>query len=263
VTEDRALIRETILGTDKAAKRYLLENPSLTTEEMLLLAKDSSSEIREHLACRSNLAEEALELLRQDSSATVRVKALSNPLTPLPVFVEGMVGKKFPLEVKRELAWNIRVVESVKVFEFLWALKSLRPMLVATLDNSIKESSPVDAKVFSLVHDEARSSEASVIFKQWYASADYVALPEVLDFLKDDPSKGLASRIAHNRSAWVSTHEYLVEHYGKGLDVRCSVATVTGDNYLLNKIYHGTRSKAIRDCVSNNPAFVMIPGFES
>lgn len=260
--KDRDRFREIILGSDMWAKKILLQNPSLTSDEMLLLAKDSFAEIREMLAKRKNITEEALKLLRQDANDYVRVSALSNPLTPLPVFIEGVLGRKFPVAVKKELAWNVRAVESAKVFESLWALRSVRPLLVASLDKAIEQSSPVDAKVPSFIHEEVRSSEASDMFKLWYASAENVARPEILDLLKDSPIKGMASRIAHNRSAWVSTHEYLVEHYGKVGNVRYSVASVTEDNRLLNKIYHGTRSKSIRDCVSRNPVFGLIVGFE-
>lgn len=48
--KDRDRFREIILGSDMWAKKILLQNPSLTSDEMLLLAKDSFIEIREMLA---------------------------------------------------------------------------------------------------------------------------------------------------------------------------------------------------------------------
>lgn len=82
-----------------------------------------------------------------------------------------------------------------------------------------------------------------------------IALPEILDDLRDDPYRPVINAIARNSSAWSSTHEYLATKH-KSSEIRTSIAMVTRDNVLLNKIYHGTKSKEIRYWVEANPVFI-------
>ena len=79
--------------------------------------------------------------------------------------------------------------------------------------------------------------------------------PEILDSLKDDPHRPVINAIARNSSALVSTHEYLIDNH-KSSGIRTSIAMVTENSYLLNKIYFGTKSKEIRYWVECNPRFL-------
>lgn len=256
-TEDHDLIKQTLAGTDSRARYFLLENLALSDDEMVLLAQDDDVKIREALAQRSNLPEEALSFLWNDSNDMVRLEALCNPLTQFPDYVRGVLEGRFSLEAKKMFAYNSRSMGDIKVFEFLWESKSLRGTLMFNLTRVVEAGERIDPKVFSVVHSEARNKNASKEFRIFYAGAK-IALPEILDELKDDLSKDVVRCLANNSIAWPSTHEYLAERYKIVGAIRTNIALATTNNQLLNKLYNETKSKKMRSIIAQNPAFTFV-----
>jgi 23S rRNA U2552 (ribose-2'-O)-methylase RlmE/FtsJ len=128
--------------------------------------------------------------------------------------------------------------------------------LINTLNFAVRDVPHlVDSRIFAIINDEILSGNASNAVREVYAGSYAVVSPEILDGLKDDPYRPVINAIARNSSALASTHEYLINKH-KSSGIRISIAMVTENNDLLNKIYHGTKSAEIRCSVECNPAFV-------
>lgn len=259
-TNDHNLIGALIAGDDDDTKCYLVDNPNLTNSELLALSKDQSTAVRIELALSKQATPDVLHRLSLDESDIVRVHALCNPLTEYSYFVDVVLHNKFSVAAKKILCDYFRVLDSLEVFESLWrSAKGADALLMNTLHGATYTSySGIDPNILEFVHEHILSGEASNAVREAYAGAADVALPEILDRLRDDPYRPVINAIARNSSAWVSTHEYLVAKH-KSSGIRTSVAMATVDNVLLNRIYHGTKSKEIRFWVEANPVFVSLP----
>jgi hypothetical protein len=251
------LIKEVIEGTDERAKAHLVNNPNLSASEMMSLASNADMDIRANLAYQSHVSPEILTKLRSDKSDHVRYSALSNPLTSFSDFKDGILTGKFSLQSKKFFCRNPRVLKSLELFEFLWnTAKGSHPLLIENLNSAIHHKyQNIDPRIGHIIHDELRSGKASNAAREAYADARQVALPEILDALKDDPHRPVINAIARNSSAWTSTHEYLLGNH-KSPGIRIFIIAATEDNDLLNKIYRGTKSKDIREQVEHHPNFV-------
>lgn len=255
-TSDHTLIGHFISGDYEDAKCYLVDNHHLTEPEQMALADDESVNVRIELAKSRRVTSNVLHLLRLDKSDIVRVHALCNPLTDSSHFVDAVLNDKFSVTAKRLFCENFAVLESFEVFEFLWkTVKHAPPLLMSTLHGATYTMMVIDSKILSFVHSEILSGEAPNAVRETYAGSAGIALPEILDGLRDDPCRPVINAISRNASAWVSTHEYLAFKH-KSSEIRTSIAMVTKDNVLLNKIYHGTKSKEIRYWVEANPVFI-------
>lgn len=256
-TNNLALIISVITGRDEVDKAWVVSNPRLTDVQMMTLADDEDIVVRRELAKVSHLPADVLRLLCADKAEIVRVHALCNPLTVFSDFMVAVLTGKFSVSSKKLFCQNFRVLGSLEVFEFLWrTVKGAQPILINTLNVAVRDASPlIDSKVLNFVHDEIRAGDAPNAVREAYAESVWLALPEILDSLKDDVFRPVINAITRNGSAWVSTHEYLVDNHKSSL-IRCFIAMVTEDNDLLNKIYHGTKSKDIRYWVECNPVFV-------
>lgn len=274
-TKDEVLIKRIIADDDEDNKLGLLyHNPNLTDAHFQALVQDSSTKVREALVLRKSLPADVLDKLRSDSEESIRVKAVCHSQSENKYFVEAVLRGKLSPVAKEAFCSNVKAVSNFEVFKALWnsGKKSQVPLMWAlyaaagdrtdTTDSShvlydvAPSSSPIDPKVLTMLHDLIRKDEASNAVKAVYARVS-VALPELLDTLKDYPYKPVIDAIALNRSAWVSTHEYIYAHQRTTL-VTSSIAWATRDNELLNRIYHRTKSNAIRWAVENNPAFVCL-----
>lgn len=256
-TDDRGLIGRVVAGDDEVAKAYVVDNPRLTDEQMMTLANDDYIVVRQELAKASHLSPDALYRLRTNTAESVRVNALCNPLTDYAVYATSVLTNHFSVASKRFFCSDIRAVGSLEVFEYLWRnVKNAGPSLIDNLNHAVRIGSPlIDSRIFDLINDEISSGKASNAVREAYAGSDGVVSPEILDGLKDDPFRPVINAIARNSSALVSTHEYLIDNH-KSSGIRSSIAMVTGDSYLLNKIYLGTKSKDIRYWVESNPMFL-------
>jgi hypothetical protein len=255
-TSDRALISAVVASDDEVAKAYVVDNPRLTDAEMMILANDSDLIVRQELA-KVKVSPDALHRLRTDRAESVRVLALCNPLTDYADFVSSVINDKFSVASKRAFCSDIRAVGNLDVFEFLWGtFKGSAPALIDLLNHAVRIASPViDSRIFGFVNAEIVGGNVSNTVRESYAGSNGVALPEILDEWKDDPCRPVINAIARNASAWPSTHEYLVDKH-KSSGIRISIAMVTEDSGLLNKIYHGTKSEEIRYWVRANPKFI-------
>lgn len=255
---DQHIIDQVIAGDDKHARAHLASNPFLSYESMEALSKDKNSDVRLKLAESHHLPPAILQVLSHDNTEAVRASAISNPLTCFSDFKQAVIGSKFNTWAKTIICSDLRVTEDVEIFEYLWEnIKGSQPTLIEALDYAQRQSHPgIDNRVPLLIHDELRTANPSNATREAYAGAVYVALPEILDQLKDDPHRPVINAIARNGSAWVSTHEYLISQH-KSSGIRTTIVAVTEDNDLLNKIYHGTKSKDIRYWVEQNSHFVL------
>lgn len=255
-TNDLDLISR-IVESDDRAKGPVTKNPRLFHHQMVKLANDKSAYVRRELAMVSHIPPDVLQLLCTDEVEHVRVRALCNPLTDLAYYSEAILTGNFSTASKKDFCWDYRVGENFEVFKFFWkSVKGIKPILIRTLDGAKRYSLPnIDDEVFSLVHDEIRRGSISKKVREAYTGADKLALPELLDSLKDDSHYPVIYNISLNSAAWVSTHEYLIDTYPTA-EIQIAVARVTRDNDLLNKIYQGTQDKEIRYWVGGNPVFV-------
>lgn len=256
-TNDHSLIGALITGDDEDTKCYLVDNPNLTEAELMALTEDKAVTVRRELAKSKLVTSNVLHLLRLDKSDIVRVHALCHPLTDYTLFVDAVLNDKFSVTAKKLFCENFRVLGNLEVFEFLWkTVKGAPAILMDTLVGATYQTVPlVHPSVLVFVHSVILSGEASNAVRETYAGSAGIALPEILDGLRDDPSRPVINAIARNSSAWSSTHEYLATKH-KSSEIRTSIAMVTKDNTLLNKIYHGTKSKEIRYWVEANPVFI-------
>lgn len=259
-TTDHNVISQLISGDYEDAKCYLVDNHHLTEAELMALADDPAVAVRIELAKSKQVTSNVLHLLRVDKADIVRVHALCHPLTDVSLFVDAVLNDKFSVTAKKLFCQNFRVLGNLEVFESLWrTVKGAPAILMETLVGETYQTVPlVHPSVLSFVHSEILSGEAPNPVRETYAGSAGIALPEILDGLKDDPCRPVINAIARNASAWVSTHEYLAFKH-KTSEIRTSIAMVTKDNALLNKIYHGTKSKDIRFWVEANPVFVELP----
>ena len=258
-TKDQSIINTVITGMDESAKRHLAGNPYLSYVQMETLAHDADIEVRSRMARSRCLPPDLLKNLSKDKKEIVRATALCNPLTSFSDFKENVITSKFSAEAKTLICEDVRVLEDFELFEYLWQkIKGSQPILINTLE-AYRRSFPADIhpEISSFIHHEIMGGQASNSTREAYAEAVYVALPEILDTLKTDPYRPVINAIARNGSAWVTTHEYLVDNH-KSSGIRITISAVTNDNQLLNKIYHGTKSQEIRFWVEQNPAFKSI-----
>lgn len=257
-SRDHGLIARVIASDDGNAQGYIAQNPHLSDSEKLELAKVGGVEAQGSLALRSDVSVEVLAVLAAADSVRVRTLALKNPLSPFADFRDAVLNGRLSSTSKSLLCWSSHAVESYEVFERLWvSVKGAQAPLIHTLDMAVWAKGLIDEDVFALVHDTIWQGDAPKDVRAEYADSSYIALPKVLDTLKDDPYRPVINHLAGNRAAWSSTHEYLIGKH-KSPGIRTSVAMVTGDNALLNKIYNSTKSEGIRKAVEDNPVFVLL-----
>lgn len=250
-------LEQVLVKGNESAKIFLLNNPHLSKDQWERLVTDDSIDVRKEAAKHPKIPEEFLDKLRNDKDSEIQVEALCNPLTDYSVYKDAVLNRKFSAWAKKNLCWNKRVVEDVEVFGFLWTtIRNEQTNLISTLSSAHFYDYPnIDPECVHIIHDEIRSGNTSASLREEYARHDTIALPEILDTLKTDSSRPVINAVARNSAAWVSTHEYLVTNH-KTPAIRISVASATKDNDLLNRIYHGTKSKDIREAVEKNPVFV-------
>lgn len=274
-TSDDVFISKVIADEDEGSRMCLVQhNPNLTETHLMALACDESVRVRHELAWRKSLPADVLEKLRSDEEEAVRVQALCNSQSEAKFFVEAVLRGKLSAATKKAFCSNVKAVSNFEAFKFLWESgKRSQALLVGALYDAVRlpdspmtskvlydtasSPSPIDPKVFDVVHEVIRSGEASNDLKVTYAGASGVALPELLDVLMDDPYQPVIEGIARNTSAWVSTHEHLYANH-KSKRVLFFLAGATMDCGLLNLIYRRTKSKEIRYVLENNPAFVLL-----
>lgn len=258
-TSDQAVIGQVIVdeGVQRDDYKVFLaqRNPNLTETNFRALAESKNYQVRAAVAARRIVPIDVLNRLLADEIEEVRVGALWNLQTDMETFTEAVLRGKFSNSAKKDFCHNDKAVKSFEVFNRLWStVRGSHSSLVDTMNYAVRENAVViDPKILNVVHDEIRYGNISKALKESYAGAA-IALPEMLDDWKDDPSREVINAIARNESAWVSTHEYLVDTYRSG-HVRAFVAMTTDNYSLLNKIYKGTKSRVILDWVENNPAF--------
>lgn len=255
---DPTLFEDVITKGNLYAKTLLMENPHLPREYWERLSQDEWNSVRSAVANHPNTPTDIFEKIRdEDEDHSVQVEALCNPRTEFSVYKYAVMNRKFSAWGKRCLSWNHRIVEDVEVFGFMWEkVKTSQTGLIRSLNYAHLNNRPnIDPECAHIVHDEMRKGNPSASLREEYAGASFIALPEILDTLKSDPSRPVINALAGNSASWVSTHEHLVANH-KTPAIRISVARVTTDNDLLNKIYHGTKSKDIREAVEENPVFV-------
>lgn len=253
---DEKFLAVALSKKNRDANYYLAENPHLTAEQVEELSKDPDPANRARIAERSDLTPEILETLYKDKNDGVRFDAITNPLTPYAAYKDFILNKRLAEIPAYRFVWDYRCVEDVEVFGFFWQNnKSNRDSLIRTLDRALHDNLTVDPECAYIAHDELRKGKPTISTREAYAEASNVALPDILDKLKEDPARPVINAVARNSSAWVSTHEHLVMSH-KTPAIRIYIATVTKDNDLLNKIYHGTKSKEIREHVEMNENFV-------
>lgn len=258
-TSDQAVIGSVVSDdSDENSNRkiFLTErNPHLTEDNFRALAEDRNHLVRYAVAKHSKTPVNVLNLLLTDEVEEVRVQVLWNPQLSVRTFSDAVLHGKFSGASKKGFCHNKKALKNFEVFDFLWnTVRGGQSLLVDSLNYVVREKHEViDPKILKVVHDEVRGGNISKVLKESYASAA-IALPELLDTWKDDPSRSIINAIARNGSAWVSTHDYLVSNYKTG-DIRYSIASVTKDYALLNRIYQGTRSENLRHWIEQNPAF--------
>lgn len=253
---DTKFIAAVVAKKNSEANYYLAENPNLTAMDVEELSKDPDAYTRQNVAARNDLTPEILESFYKDKNELVRFNAIINSLTPYEVYKDIVINKKHSGISAYRFVWDSRCVEDVEVFHHFWETnKPNRDTLIGTLDRAIFNNLPVDPECAYIVHDEMRNGKPTISTREAYAESYHVALPEILDKLKEDPARPVINGVARNASAWVSTHEYLATSH-KTPTIRIYIATVTKNNELLNKIYHGTKSKEIREHVEMNDHFV-------
>lgn len=255
-SNDISFIEKVIAQGNEYAKEYLLWNPNLSEDNLRALGKDTSFHVRRALAKRSDIPLDVLDALLADPDQEIRTYALCNPRTDFSYYKNAIMNGTFSLDDKDTICRSNKALESVEVFHYLWTtVKHSHVTLTHNLswvdeDKNLK----IDPECVHVIHDAIRSGKATNTLREAYAAASF-ALPEILDDLKDDKSRPVINAVARNKSAWVSTHEHLVASH-KTPAIRISVAGATKDNTLLNKIYHNTKSKEIREAVERNPVFV-------
>lgn len=260
-SSDQDFIDEVIADTDESTfkkKIFLIfRNPNLTEENFRVLAEDKNTHVRASVAQHNKTPSNVVKRLLTDKDEYVRVQALWNPQTSMEDFAEAVLRKKYSRSSKMGFCLNDNAVKDFEVFDSLWnTVKGSHVRLMQNLNYAVQEKHEViDPRILHLVHDAVREENISKTLKESYAGA-VIALPEILDEWKDDPSRPVINAIARNSSAWVSTHDYLTTKY-KTASLRISIAWATRDYSLLNKIYQGTRSANIRACVERNPAFAL------
>lgn len=256
-TSDDAKFIATVISKKNAeANYYLAENPHLTKEQVDYLSREIDTGTRGRIAKRDDLTTEILQTFYRDTDDHVRFSAICNPLTPFKIYKDYVLNGKLTGIISFWLVCNDRCVEASDVFQFLWdTYKSERGWLIRTANKALREKRSIDAGCVYLIHNEIEKGKPSIKVREAYAEASHLAIPKILDELKKDPARPVVNAVAKNSAAWGSTHEYLVNNH-KTPAIRISVATVTKDNDLLNKIYHGTKSKDIRDSVVKNPIFI-------
>lgn len=255
-SNDISFIDKVISQGNELAKEYLCRNPHLTENHLRTLVSEPSFYIRKDIARRSDIPRDVLDALLSDQIEEIRVYALCNPLTDFTHYKSAVMNEKFSLSAKDDFCRDNRALEDVEVFHFLWTtVKHSHTPLTHNLSwVDENKNLKIDPECAHVIHDEIRSGKTTNTLREAYAGASF-ALPEILDTLKDDKSRPVINAVARNSSAWVSTHEHLVASH-KTPAIRISVAYATNDNDLLNKIYHGTKSKDIREAVENNPVFI-------
>lgn len=259
-SSDNSFLESIITRGSDHDKASLCMNPHLSDKQLEILAGDACVYVRSQLASRKNLPPALLSKLRADKAEEVRVHALSNPLTSFAEFKNSVLTEKFTTRSKQLFCDEFRALEDIEVFRFLWTtVRNSQTKLTYTLAKTYwmpeMRNKPVDPECIHVVHEQIRNGNTSNALREQYARSKELAIPELLDQLKDDPCRPVINAVAGNKSAWVSTHEYLVDNH-KSPSMRITVACATRDNTLLNKIYHGTKNEDIRKQVEENPAFV-------
>lgn len=255
-SNDSSFIDKVISQGNETAKEYLARNPHLSENHVRTLASEPSFYIRKEISKRPDVPRDVLNAMLSDQIEEIRIYALCSPGTDFAHYKNTVMNEKFSLNSKDDLCRHNRALEDVEVFHFLWTtVKHSHVTLTHNLSWVDKAKNiKIDPECANVIHDEIRNGKTTNTLREAYAGADF-ALPEILDALKDDPSRPVINAVARNKAAWVSTHEHLVASH-KTPAIHISVAYATTDNDLLNKIYHGTKSKDIREVVEKNPVFV-------
>lgn len=258
VITDLKLIDYIVNSDDFVAKSYVVDNPLLTDKQRKILSNDASVDVRRELAKSAGLSQELLKTLSKDKVEEVRLASLCNPLTTVEDLEEALLNTKISAEGKAQISRSDNAVRSFKIFSYLWdSSKQFPRLLIYSLNYALwQNTTVVDENIFPYVHGELQNDKYSNSIREAYAEAHMLALPEILDSMKDDPHRPIINAISRNGRAWPATHEYLAGKHKTSL-IRTNIATVTQDNDLLNKIYHGTKSKDIRSYVEDNPIFVL------
>lgn len=232
-TSDQAVIGPVISDdSDETSNRkiFLVErNPHLTEANFRALAEDRSCHVRYAVAGSAIIPIDVLDLLLADEIEKVRVQALWNSNSSMQAFRDAVLLGKLSSSSKKGFCSNDKAVRNFEVFSFLWSkVRGSHVLLVNNLNYAVREKQEVIApQILDVVHDEIRHGNTSKALKESYAGAA-IALPEILDDWKDDPARSVINAIARNSSAWVSTHDYLVDNYKTG-EIRYSIASVTKD----------------------------------
>ena len=261
MSASRDYIASIITSGDRAAKIDLIwasQNFHMREEyrplkhELVALGRDSDAWVRVEVA-NKQIPESLWRELLNDPSPSVRASALSNSLTGFDMFRAAALDPDMTPFQKKLLAHSAHAVSDAGVFEALWRVKDCDYHLIGTLDDALRQENPViDGAVVGFV-------EREILTASRYARSCYCwfswSVPEVLDTLKDDSFYPVLHHLAANRRAWLSTHAYMAGKH-RHPSIRIGIAQTTRSNELLNRIYDGTRSTAIREAVQANPVFI-------
>lgn len=264
-TNDRAVINKALNSSDGYLLSQIANNPHLTVDDVIRISNEHP-EVNADLARRNDCPISLLEDFLSDKDEYVRVMSLANNQTPLDKFTEAVVNGTYALKGRKYKPSSLSVLSqyeilcmSFEAFEFLWLnAKSERENLIRSVEYGVTDflnGSLQDTRFSDLVASTILSDTNRT--RDYYAGSYYITDPAVLDLMKDDKYREVINSIAQNKKAWVSTHDYLVSKH-KSPGIRTSVASVTKDNALLNKIYRSTKSAGIRDAVVANPVFVEV-----
>ena len=109
----------------------------------------------------------------------------------------------------------------------------------------------VDQKVFDVI--ESTILDSTVDDRAYYARA-WWANPDMLNKLKDDPSREVINKLVDNPFLPDDVALYLVAKH-KSPSIRISIAKWSNSLTVLNTIFNGTQSEQIRNAVLENPLF--------
>lgn len=234
----------------------LADKGLLDVAQLRAYGEHENAEIRADIAGR-DIPDDLLAQLLEDSHPLVRAAAVNNPATDFDTFKEAVLGDRLLPSYKKFMCGNVYALKELEVFQKLWSIRGFDDMLIPRVHWTLEEEKLdlIDGRIFAFI--EATILNASNYARELYSSYYFApwASSTVLDSLKDDKNRAVVNNLANNPLLLVSTQTYMTERY-KTPSVRISIAQLTKDNVLLNKIYAGTKSKDIRAAVENNPAFI-------
>lgn len=243
------------LANDIKKARGIVYGNIITAEEWDFLSNSPDVEVKMILSQRTDIPEHVLSKFTSDSSTEVQTAALLNVLADNSAFKEIVFNGKLRLQDKRRLCESVHALAHLDVFQYLWSFNGFDALLVRAIGQFLTEGHEgiINQQVIGFVATRIRnaSNQARIAYaddiEEWTD-------PQILDVLKFDKHPEVIDNLASNPRTLPTTHHWLLSRYDS-TRIMTSIAIISRDSKLLNRLYYETKNQTIKELVLNNPDF--------